>query len=341
MLSAAERHGSSRGSWNTRPIRGSGAVIGSPSSVTVAAVRGEQAGDDAQQRRLAAAVRADERDDAAARRRRGRCRRGPAARPPSRIGNARSTPSIARVAPDSRPRSSCTACRERHAGRARPPDRAPCRRRTPGRTWSASSRSRLEPALDRGSSRGRRSATSGHAPDRRPRRGSPSRAPRSRARPARATGKPVTSALIWFHDVAAGRAAAGAHRGRPSRPAASIGVGDVADREARSPRGSPARGGRGRGARVRPANAPVALGSQIGDRSPARYGRKTTPSAPGGVARGLLEQPFRGDAAAEDRRRGTSRARGRWPPSRRRRCTGRRAGRASRMRPATSTGTSQ
>ena len=69
MLSAPVRHGSSRGSWNTRPIRGSGPVIGL--AVERDAARGSGAsrpGDDPQERRLAAAVRPDDRDDLAPRR---------------------------------------------------------------------------------------------------------------------------------------------------------------------------------------------------------------------------------------------------------------------------------
>ena len=48
-----------------------------------------------------------------------------------------------------------------------------------------------------------------------------------------ATVKPVTSALMRFHDVAPGRAAADPHLGRRGRRRPASGVGDVADRERR------------------------------------------------------------------------------------------------------------
>ena len=90
MLSAAERHGSSRGSWNTSPIRGSGPVDRLAVERDSSPFRGEQAGDHAQQRRLAAAVRTDQGDDLAPARRRGRRRRAPGSRPPPRVGKAKS-----------------------------------------------------------------------------------------------------------------------------------------------------------------------------------------------------------------------------------------------------------
>ena len=66
MLSAADRHGSSRGSWKTSPIRGSGPWIGAPSRRDRAASPGaSKPGDDPQERRLATAVWPDQRDDAA------------------------------------------------------------------------------------------------------------------------------------------------------------------------------------------------------------------------------------------------------------------------------------
>ncbi len=43
--------------------------------------------------------------------------------------------------------------------------------------------------------------------------------------------------------------------------------------------------------RVSPTNAPRASGSQSGERSPARYGRKTRPSAPGATRAALRTRP--------------------------------------------------
>jgi hypothetical protein len=65
-LSATDRHGSRRGSWNTSPIARIRPVIGAPSSVTAPRGRREQPRRHPQERRLAAAVRADQRDDLAA-----------------------------------------------------------------------------------------------------------------------------------------------------------------------------------------------------------------------------------------------------------------------------------
>ena len=73
-----------------------------------------------------------------------------------------------------------------------------------------------------------------------------------------------------------------------------------------------------------PDEAPLAEGSQIGDRSPARYGRKRSPSAPGGTA---AASASRSSVGAGDRRtssRSQSRP-GRSPPSPRRGTTGRRS----------------
>ena len=96
------------------------------------------------------------------------------------------------------------------------------------------------------------------------------------------TGKPVTSALTLFQNVL--RAGPPQTRMALTRtPAASMGVATCrmasadASTMARAmwPRPWPS---------VKPARTPRASGSQIGERSPARYGRKTRPSAPGGVA---------------------------------------------------------
>ena len=97
-----------------------------------------------------------------------------------------------------------------------------------------------------------------------------------------ATPKPVTSALTWFQiSLRAGPP----HR-RSSRivmPASSMGSATWRNASAEAstmaratcPRRCPS---------VRPASTPRAVGSQIGERSPARYGRNTSPSAPAGVS---------------------------------------------------------
>ena len=79
-----------------QPDRGSGPVIGAPSSAPSPPVGREQAGDDAQERRLAAAVRADEGDDPAARDVEIDARRGPAAGAPSRRSGTRTSGRAAR-----------------------------------------------------------------------------------------------------------------------------------------------------------------------------------------------------------------------------------------------------
>ena len=116
----------------------------------------------------------------------------------------------------------------------------------------------------------------------RPRRGSPSRARRSRARPGRGRGSPVTSALTWFQtSLRAGppqaRIAVDLDAGREHRLATWRMASALASTIARARWPRP-------WASVRPANTRSRSGSQIGERSPARYGRKTRPSAPGGVA---------------------------------------------------------
>ena len=294
MLSAAERHGSSRGSWKTSPIRGSGAGDRVAVERTAPRVRREQPGDDAQERRLAAAVRPDERDDLAARdvevepvedrqpaavaasgRRSRRRRRG--SRPVDGRGHA---------------------CAPRGSGR---------QRRIQRRVYAAIGPvvrravlgPRLEPRGRCGSSTRIAGGDVRAAPRSRPRRGSPSRGRPSRARPGRATGKPVTSALIWFQvSLRAGppqtRIAVTVDAGREHRRRRRGGS------RARSPRRSPARGGRDRGPGSGPTNAPVASGSQIGERSPARYGRKTRPSAPGGVVAASSSSRSVRDATADD-----------------------------------------
>ena len=113
-----------------------------------------------------------------------------------------------------------------------------------------------------------------------------------------ATGKPVTSALTAFQKALR----AGPPQTRISvtwTPAASIGAATwrMASADASTiaratwPRPCP---------RVRPARTPRASGSQIGDRSPARYGRKTRPSAPGGVAAASARSASVVIVAAED-----------------------------------------
>ena len=97
-----------------------------------------------------------------------------------------------------------------------------------------------------------------------------------------ATGKPVTSALIRFQvSLRAGPPQARISSTRT--PAASIGAATWRMASADASRMARARWPRPC-ASVRPAKTPRAVGSQIGERSPARYGRKTRPSAPGGVA---------------------------------------------------------
>ena len=232
--------------------------------------------------------------------RRGRGRRGPAAVDPSRVGNAKSTGRRSEIAP-AHPASSgrsSTPTRAAGGGPARSPGRA---RRTPR---TAGRRSRASSA--RGSSRRSirviaaiAAGRSAMRPDRRPRRGSrePSTAVSSTA--GTATGKPVTSALIWFQNaLRAGPPQTRISRDLRRRPRAS--APRRAGSRAPTPRRSPAPMWPRPWPSVRPASTPRASGSQIGERSPARYGRKTRPSAPGGVARRLGEQRVGRDRAAED-----------------------------------------
>ena len=70
---------------------------------------------------------------------------------------------------------------------------------------------------------------------------------------------------------------------------------------------------------VSPTNAPRADGSQIGERSPARYGRNSDALGAGRRRGGLLEQRLGRVDAARRSRSGTSRSPGRSRPSPRRR----------------------
>ena len=154
------------------------------------------------------------------------------------------------------------------------------------------------------------------------------------------TRKPVTSALIWFQvSLRAGPPQARIAVDR-ARPAASIGVGDVAD---------------GQRARLedRPGEVAAAVGQgQAGEHARSRSGprsasarRRGTAGRPGRRRRAAWPRPPRGAARSwsrrRRRRRGTSRAPGRSRPSPPRRCTARPAAPASRRRPATSTGSCQ
>jgi hypothetical protein len=97
-----------------------------------------------------------------------------------------------------------------------------------------------------------------------------------------ATRNPVTSALTWFHVSLR----AGPPQTRISvtvAPAARIGSATWRIANALASRIARVRWPR-RWSSVSPTNAPRAVGSQIGERSPARYGRNSAPSAPGGVA---------------------------------------------------------
>ena len=100
-------------------------------------------------------------------------------------------------------------------------------------------------------------------------------------------------------ELAPGRTAADAHLGHPDagrqhrrRPRGGS--------RARTPRRSPGPRWPRPWPRVRPASTPRASGSQIGERSPARYGRKTRPSAPGGVAAASASSASVVIVAAED-----------------------------------------
>ena len=268
---------------------------GLPSSVDRAARRGEEAGDDAQQRRLAAAVRSDERDD------------------PRRPAMSRSTPSRATSDPALR------AARERD--RPRRPGGGPRSPRHPVGEAAQDRRGRRvqvdvrleEPVVRRRRARpaarcgGRSGSSPRWRPRRRdarrsrPRRGSPSRAPRSRARPGTATGKPVTSALMAFQ----ASLRAGPPQARISVHADAGGEHRTSRRggwPAPTPRGSPARGGRGRGPgsgrRTRRARRRVperrALAGQVREEDQAvGAGRRR-----GRLARGA---PRSSTVAAEDR----------------------------------------
>ena len=224
MLSAAERQGSRRGSWKTSPIRGSGPSIGRPSRSAAPVAGREQAGDDPQQRGLAAAVRADQGDDPAIGDRRGRCR--------SRTGSG--GPATGREGERQIVDADGAACRCRSAVPLTTGPRASGRRIGRGRRIELAVRleqpvvdrrelaSRLDPLGDVGHRRDRgRQVRLRARPDGRHDRRTERR--RSRARPARATGKPVTSALTAFQNALR----AGPPQTRIAvtwTPAASIGV---------------------------------------------------------------------------------------------------------------------
>ena len=92
------------------------------------------------------------------------------------------------------------------------------------------------------------------------------------------TGKPVTSALIWFH-VSLRAGPPQTRIARTSAPARTISSATWRIAKADASRIARVRWARP-WLRASPTNAPRAVGSHRGERSPARYGRKTTPSAP-------------------------------------------------------------
>ena len=158
-------------------------------------------------------------------------------------------------------------------------------------------------------------------PRSRPRRGSP-----SRGRPSRGpSGTRTAEARDVGLDLVPGRRSGPGRRRRASRSTRHAGREHRRRRRggsrARSPRRSPGRGGRGRG----PGSGRRTRRSRSGPRSASARrrgtGRKTRPSAPGGVAAASSSSRSVVDAAADDRRRGTSRAPGRSPPSPPRRCS--------------------
>ena len=222
-------------------------------------------------------------------------------RPPPRIGKANST-AVTRIAPDP---PAGRACRS-GAG----PGTGPGTRHTPGRTSPGT----------RGSSRRSMRViartpvrTSGQAPiPTAP--GSPSRAPLSRG-PQAPDRETCDVGLDLVPGLAAGRSPQ-ARIAVTVTPAASIGsatcrmASALASRIERSRwrARDPASGRRTR----------RSAGSQMGERSPARYGRKTTPSAPGGAvaasssSRSVVTPP----PTTLSRNQSSARPR---PPSRRRR----------------------
>ena len=231
MLSAAERHGRRRGSWKTRPIRGSGPSIGAPS------------------RRASPAS--------------GRSRPAMTRRSvdlPLPLGPMRATmppPGTSRSMPSRTGRRAAVATRERqpdavaargrrvaarHAGRQRPEDRRDRRVERGVRLVQRGRRSRRAPGRARargrcGSSPGSPASTSGAAPTATaPRIAEPRTAVSSTA--GTRTRNPVTSALIWFQaSLRAGppqaRIASTRHAGREHRRRRRGGS------PGRSPRGSP------------------------------------------------------------------------------------------------------
>ena len=173
---------------------------------------------------------------------------------PVRVGNANDR-SSRRIAPrrGAVARSSRRPVEraEDRRGRRVEPDDTP---RTAGRRSAASSGRGSIRSVDPGHRRDRRREVRRARRSPTARRGSPSRAPRSRARPGRATGKPVTSALTSFQNAL--RAGPPQTRISVTRtPAASIGAGDVADGQRRRlddrPRDVAAAVRRGSGRRAR------------------------------------------------------------------------------------------
>ena len=339
MLAAADRQGSRRGSWKTRPIRASGPVMSRPSSRALPPVGCEESRDDAQEGRLAAAVRADQSDDPAARDRRGRSRRGPAAgrvaaalegeRQVAQLDGADAgggSDAVARSAimPAHVQRSQDRRGR-RIEGHVRRVDAVVESRRARGVARSGWSIRVIAPIADRRSAK----APIPTAPR--------IAEPRTAVSSTRRDGhrKPVTSAFTVPDVLRAGPP----HTRISSTVTPASSIGSATWRIASAEASTIARAMcAGRCPRVRPARTPRAVGSQIGERSPARYGRNTSPSAPGGVSAASAQQRLGRDGAAEDRRCGTSRAPGLSTPSPRRRCSGRPAAPGVTNPPGTSTG---